>query len=210
MQQKIVFTLFALLFCALGFAQDSASFSGYNNGVLELQSSMPAGVWFNEQAVGSTPFLMEVPAGWAVYSLRAPGHWTETYLANFNKGVKVSHSVQMKKFGIPAIEIPDISQINDLRTLESIYDSLVNPENELIPDSLCIAYFVADFPLPFSAPEPLDDNSAEYRRGWPLEKCGELASAAAAEVVQVMGPIISDESYDKLLKIRDKISSSLK
>ncbi|GBU25335.1 hypothetical protein R83H12_01978 [Fibrobacteria bacterium R8-3-H12] len=164
MQQKIVFTLFALLFCALGFAQDSASFSGYNNGVLELQSSMPAGVWFNEQAVGSTPFLMEVPAGWAVYSLRAPGHWTETYLANFNKGVKVSHSVQMKKFGIPAIEIPDISQINDLRTLESIYDSLVNPENELIPDSLCIAYFVADFPLPFSAPEPLDDNSAEYRR----------------------------------------------
>jgi len=49
-----------------------------------------------------------------------------------------------------------------------------------------------------------------YLSGWPLEKCGELASAAAAEVVQVMGPIIPDASYERLIKVRDKISSSLK
>jgi len=49
-----------------------------------------------------------------------------------------------------------------------------------------------------------------YTNSWPLEKCGELASAAAAEVVQVMGPIISDAAYERLLKIRDKIAGSLK
>ena len=49
-----------------------------------------------------------------------------------------------------------------------------------------------------------------YLNNWPLEKCGELASAAAAEVVQVMGSVISDDSYERLLKIRDKISDSLK
>jgi sugar/nucleoside kinase (ribokinase family) len=49
-----------------------------------------------------------------------------------------------------------------------------------------------------------------YLNNWPLAKCGELASAAAAEVVQVMGPIISDVGYERLLKIRDKISKSLK
>jgi len=164
MQQKNVSILFALLFCALSFAQDSISFSSYDNGILELQSSVPAGVWLNEQAVGYTPFSMEMPAGWAVYSLRAPGYWTETYLANFNKGVKISHNVQMKKYGIPGIELPDVSQINDLRTLEVLYDSLVSPESELIPDSLCIAHFVEAYPLPFSAPEPLNEDSPEYRR----------------------------------------------
>jgi len=163
MQQKAVSILFALFFYVSGFAQDSASVSNYNNGVLELQSSVPAGVWLNEQAVGSTPFSMEVPNGWAIYTLRAPGHWSEVYLANFNNGVKISHNVQMKKHEMPAIDIPDISNINDLRTLESIYDSLVNPENELIPDSLCIAHFVAAYHLPISAPHPLSDSSAEYR-----------------------------------------------
>jgi len=49
-----------------------------------------------------------------------------------------------------------------------------------------------------------------YLNNWPLEKCGELASAAAAEVVQVMGPIIPDENYGKLLEVRDKIEASLK
>jgi len=49
-----------------------------------------------------------------------------------------------------------------------------------------------------------------YLNGWPLEKCGELASAVAAEVVQVMGPIISDEAYERVFEIRDKISDSLK
>jgi len=164
MQKKIVSILFALLLCASGFAQDSASISRYDNGIFELQSSVPAGVWFNEQAVGNTPVLIEAPPGWAIYSLRAHGYWTETFLAGVNKGVKISHNVQMKKHKIPAIELPDISTSTDLRTLESIYDSLVNPEIELIPDSLCLAYFVADYPLPYSAPEPLSDSSAEYRR----------------------------------------------
>jgi hypothetical protein len=164
MQQKTISIFFALFLCAVSFAQDSVSYYGLNNGILELQSSVPAGVWIDGQAVGNTPFAMEVPAGWSIYSLRTPGYWSEAYLANFNRGVKISHNVQMKKYGIPAIELPNVLQINDLRTLESIYDSLVSPESELIPDSLCIAYFVADYPLPFSAPEPLNDNSAEYRR----------------------------------------------
>jgi len=172
MQQKAIFILFALLFCALSFAQDSTlhslsshnTISTHNDGILEVQSSVPTGVWINEQAVGKTPFTMTIPDGWAVYSLRSPGHWTEVYLANFSQGVKISHNVEMKKHGIPTIEIPDVSKINDLRALESIYDSLVNPKNELIPDSLCIAHFVADYHLPVSAPHPLSDTSAEYRR----------------------------------------------
>jgi sugar/nucleoside kinase (ribokinase family) len=49
-----------------------------------------------------------------------------------------------------------------------------------------------------------------YLNDWPLEKCGELASAAAAEVVQVMGSIVSDISYEKIIEIRDKIANSLK
>jgi formylglycine-generating enzyme required for sulfatase activity len=164
MQQKVVFIFFSLLFCTLSFAQDSASISGYSNGILELQSSAHAGVWINEQAVGNTPFSMEMPAGWVVYSLRAPGHWTEVHLANFNNGVKVSHSVPMKEYGVPVSGIPDVSQINDLRVLESMYDSLAGQEGKVIPDSICIAHFVADYPLPISAPEPLSDSSAEYRR----------------------------------------------
>jgi len=165
MRQKTVSILLALLLCAMSFAQDSTSVSAFDNanGILELQSSVPAGVWFNEQAIGYTPLSMEVHPGWAIYSLRAHGYWTETYLVGINKGVKISHNVEMKKHKIPAIELPDISTVTDLRTLESMYDSLVNPEIELIPDSICLAYFVADYPLPYSAPEPLSDSSAEYR-----------------------------------------------
>jgi hypothetical protein len=163
MQQKTISMLLALLFCSLGFAQDSTSSSSYYNGVLELQSSVPAGVWINEQAVGTTPFSMQMPTGWAVYSLRSPGYWTQPYLAYFNNGVKISHNVQMKKYEIPIIEDSDVSHINDLRTLENMYDSLAKPSYALMPDSLCIAHFVADYPLIISAPEPLSDSSAEYR-----------------------------------------------
>jgi sugar/nucleoside kinase (ribokinase family) len=49
-----------------------------------------------------------------------------------------------------------------------------------------------------------------YLNDWPLEKCGELASATAAEVIQVMGPVIPDVGYERLIKIRDDIASSLK
>ncbi|MDR0515964.1 MAG: adenosine kinase [Fibromonadaceae bacterium] len=47
-----------------------------------------------------------------------------------------------------------------------------------------------------------------YLNEWPIEKCAKLASAVAAEVVQVMGSIIPDESYSKLLKIRDEIAQN--
>ncbi|MDR2583754.1 MAG: formylglycine-generating enzyme family protein [Fibromonadaceae bacterium] len=164
MQQKTISVFFVLLLCALSFAQDSVSYYGHNTGILELQSPVPVGVWLNEQAVGNTPFLMEVPAGWAIYSLRSPGYWTESYLANFVRGVKILHEVQLKKSTIPVIEIPDVSRINDLRVLENMYDSLVRPKYYVpVPDSICLARFVADYPLPISAPEPLKDNSPQYR-----------------------------------------------
>jgi len=49
-----------------------------------------------------------------------------------------------------------------------------------------------------------------YLNDWPLDKCGELASAVASEVIQIMGPVIPDTGYEKLIKIRDKIAESLK
>jgi len=49
-----------------------------------------------------------------------------------------------------------------------------------------------------------------YLNNWPLEKCGELASATASEVIQVMGSIIPDAGYERLIKIRDKIAGDLK
>jgi sugar/nucleoside kinase (ribokinase family) len=49
-----------------------------------------------------------------------------------------------------------------------------------------------------------------YLNDWPLRKCGELAAAAAAEVIQVMGSIIPDEGYKRLIKIRDEIAASIK
>ncbi len=49
-----------------------------------------------------------------------------------------------------------------------------------------------------------------YLNSWPLEKCGELASAAASEVVQIMGSTIPEAGYERLFKIRDKIKASFK
>ncbi|MCL2100698.1 MAG: adenosine kinase [Fibromonadales bacterium] len=46
-----------------------------------------------------------------------------------------------------------------------------------------------------------------YLNDWPLERCGELASATASEVIQVMGPIVPDAGYERLIKIRDEIAS---
>jgi len=165
MQQKNLSIFFALLFCALSFAQDSVSYYGHNVGILELQGSVPVGVWLNEQAVGNTPFVMEVPVGWNVYSLRAPGYWSESYLVNFKRGVKISHNVELKKNGLPITELINTSQINNLRTLETMYDTLVKPKYYVPePDSVCIARFVADYPLPNSPPAPLTDSSLQYRR----------------------------------------------
>jgi len=49
-----------------------------------------------------------------------------------------------------------------------------------------------------------------YLNNWPLEKCGELASITASEVIQVMGSIIPEAGYERLIKVRDKIQASLK
>lgn len=49
-----------------------------------------------------------------------------------------------------------------------------------------------------------------YLNDWPLEKCGELASATASEVIQVMGSVIPDIGYERLIKIRDDIAAALK
>ncbi|MDR2579772.1 MAG: adenosine kinase [Fibromonadaceae bacterium] len=48
-----------------------------------------------------------------------------------------------------------------------------------------------------------------YLNDWPLEKCGQLASAAAADVVQVMGPVIPNEGYERLIKVRDEIAAQV-
>jgi len=45
-----------------------------------------------------------------------------------------------------------------------------------------------------------------YSNGWPIDKCAELASATASEVIQVMGPIIPDVGYERLMEIRNKLS----
>jgi len=155
MQKRTVFTLAIALLSTLCFAQD--------NGILSVQSSAPAGVWLNGQAVGSTPFLMEVPPGWTIYSVRTPGYWTEVFISNVENNGKISQDVQLKKHRLPPSDIPDISRINDLRVLENLYDSLSKETPVPISDSVCIAVFVADYPSPLSAPSPLSEASEEYR-----------------------------------------------
>jgi len=153
--RKIIAILASL--AVLCFSQDISV------GVLSVESSEPAGLWLNGEAVGVTPFIMEVPAGWLVYSVRSPGYWTESFLVSIEQSRELRQEVQLKKFGRPASEIPDVSHINDLRTLESLYDSLYNQKPAPTPDSVCIAIFVADYPLPVPVPDSLNETSAEYR-----------------------------------------------
>lgn len=47
-----------------------------------------------------------------------------------------------------------------------------------------------------------------FLSGWSLDRCGKMATAVASEVVQVMGPSISDEGYARLLKIRDFLAKA--
>ncbi|MCL2207759.1 MAG: formylglycine-generating enzyme family protein [Fibromonadales bacterium] len=162
MQKRTVFILVAALSSVLCFAQDSTA-SDSPTGVLSIHSFTPAGVWINGQAVGNTPFSMDVPAGWAVYSIRATGYWTETFIAKIVHGEKISQELQLKKYGLPPSEMPDISHINDLRTLELLYDSLSKEAPTIVSDSICLAVFAADYPLPISPPSPLNMDSEEYR-----------------------------------------------
>lgn len=167
MQKGIVFKFAIMLLSALCFAQEQDSIVSVLDssfGVLSIQSPTPeAGVWLNEQAVGKTPFSMKVHSGWTIYSVRAPGHWTEVFISNIEKSETVSQNAQLKKYGWPADQMPDVSGVTDLRVLENMYDSLSKQKTSAIPDSVCLAVFAADFPLPIAAPSPLTETSEEYR-----------------------------------------------
>ena len=155
--RKIIAILAIVSLAVLCFAHDKGV------GVLSVETSEPAGVWLNGEAVGVTPFAMEVPAGWVVYSIRSPGYWTEVFLAHIEQGGELRQEAQLKKSGQPVSEIPDVSHINDLKTLENLYDSLSKQKPVAAHDSVCIALFVADYPLPVHVPHPLKETSAEYR-----------------------------------------------
>ncbi|MDR1830908.1 MAG: SUMF1/EgtB/PvdO family nonheme iron enzyme [Candidatus Fibromonas sp.] len=154
--RKIIAILAIVSLAVLCFAHDKGV------GVLSVESSEPAGVWLNGEAVGVTPFTMEVPAGWVVYTIRSPGYWTEVFLAHIKHGEEHKQNVQLKKSGQPASEMPEISHINDLRTLESLYDSLFKRKSAATLDSVCIAAFVADYPLPASPHDLPGETAAEY------------------------------------------------
>ncbi|MDR2579771.1 MAG: SUMF1/EgtB/PvdO family nonheme iron enzyme [Fibromonadaceae bacterium] len=152
---KFKILIFVALFSSLCFAQGS--------GFLSVQSSVPAGVWVNGQALGSTPLSVELPVGWQTYSVRAPGYWTQVFLVEIKPGAYTSQEVQLQELGLLALEMPDISQETNIRFLESLYDSLALVELTAIPDSICIEGFVRRYPLPIIAPEPLNQTSPEYR-----------------------------------------------
>jgi len=166
MLKKII--LITATFFALGFAQDSSvvdTISPY--GVLQINSSVPAGVWINGQAMGNTPISMKLPIGWTIYSIRAPGHWSEVYLTNIKQGEEISKEVKLKKHKLQTNasempEIPNLSDINDIKILEGLYDSLAKQKPATISDSICIASFAEEYPPLASG--PLDENSAEARK----------------------------------------------
>ncbi|MDR2731726.1 MAG: hypothetical protein LBB36_00740, partial [Fibromonadaceae bacterium] len=170
MTKKSILILAVMLLPVLGFAQDNNAAiappdtsRSSSRGALHIETSPNAGVWLNAWAVGSTPFLIDLPPGWVIYSIRLPGYWSEVYLANVQQNVTISHEIPLKKYGHPANEIPDVSNINDLRVLENLYDNLAKQKIEAPPDSFCMAHFVADYPMLASAPAPLSEASAEYR-----------------------------------------------
>ncbi|GHV15092.1 hypothetical protein AGMMS49938_12490 [Fibrobacterales bacterium] len=161
-----------LLFVSLCFSQtDSLSIDtlptkvSNKKGVLAINSSAPAGVWVNGVAYGTTPFSAELPSGWVTISLRAQDFWTSVVLAHIDSGRTVSYNLPLKHYAeIPnAPEIGDVSKIHDLRTLENIYDKLAKIRPTAVGDSLCIAKFVEESPLPYAAPAPLTEKSPEYQ-----------------------------------------------
>jgi len=155
-----------VVFFALCSAQDSSGVdlsSPY--GVLQIQSSVPAGVWINGQAMGNTPISTKLPVGWAIYSIRAPGYWSEVYITDIKQGAEISQEVKLKKHKLQlnkASEIPNLAEITDIKILESLYDSLAKQKPAATSDSICIAGFAEEYPA--LAPSPLDENSAEARK----------------------------------------------
>jgi formylglycine-generating enzyme required for sulfatase activity len=115
------------------------------------------------QPFGSTPFSVGLSAGWQVYSVRAPGYWTESFIVEIKPGVTVLKEVDLKKINLPTLEMPDISKELFVKPLEQLYDSLAMAELVTTPDSVCMASFANHFPLMQAAPEPLTEKSAEYK-----------------------------------------------
>jgi len=160
------------VFSALCYAQDSSKVDSVSHspyGVLQIQSSVPAGVWINGQAIGNTPISMKLPVGWVIYSVRAPGHWSEVYLEEIKQGTEISHEVNLKKQGLQTNtnasetpEMPNLANINDIKILESLYDSLAKHKPTAVSDSICIASFAKEYPPLASG--PLDENSPEARK----------------------------------------------
>ena len=157
--------LITALLSVLCFAQDDGTPDSY--GVLSVQSSVPAGIWLNGQAVGDTPLSMKLPIGWIVYSVRAPGYRTEVFLTNIEQRMEISQDLQLKRHESPVGEMlgmPGVSGMDNLRELEALYDSITKQKPMAISDSICIANFVADYPPPIAAPAPLNESSDEYRK----------------------------------------------
>ncbi|MDR0515965.1 MAG: SUMF1/EgtB/PvdO family nonheme iron enzyme [Fibromonadaceae bacterium] len=161
MQVKIF--IFVILFSVLCHAQDSASVS---LGTLSVHSTAPAaGVWMDGQAVGSAPFSVNLSSGWHIYSVRAPGHWTESFIVNVKPDSAVLNEAQLKKMELTVLGIPDISTERDVRLLERLYDSLMTLSGvKTEVDSMCSASFTRDYPLMGPAPAPLTDKSSEYHK----------------------------------------------
>jgi hypothetical protein len=155
-----------ILLRALSFAQDTNSVdSSSSYGILHLQSSVPSWVWINGQAIGNTPISIKLPAGWTIYSIRAPGHWPDVSTANIKQGAEISREIKLKKRNLfinEVPEMPDLSTVNDIKTLESLYDSLLKQKATAIPDSICIASFTGEYPA--LAPSQLKEKSAEYHK----------------------------------------------
>jgi hypothetical protein len=114
------------------------------------------------QPVGSTPFSINLMPGWYVYSVRAPDHWTESFLVNIKTGDLILNEVDLKKIYLPTIERPDVSKERNLYALEKLYDSLTKAEFLTTPDSMCAAGFANNFPLIEAAPYPLTEKSPQY------------------------------------------------
>jgi len=147
-------------------APSSSSVGLGSSGVLHFQSSVPAGVWINRQAIGgNTPVSIKLAAGWVIYSARAPGYWPEVAVAGVKQGTETLLELKLKKRKMHINEVPempDLSSVNDIKMLESLYDSLLKKKATAIPDSICVASFAAEYPP--LAPSPLKENSPEYHK----------------------------------------------
>jgi len=151
---------------SVGLGSSSSVGLGSSYGILRFQSSVPAGVWINRQAIGgNTPVSIKLPAGWAIYTARAPGYWSEVSVAGVKQGAETLREIKLKKRKMHINEVPempDLASVNDIKTLESLYDSLLKKKPTAIPDSICIASFAGEYPA--LAPSQLKENSAEYHK----------------------------------------------